>query len=81
MPPSEKVPFWFADNGSRAKVTVPVGVLAVPAALLSATVTSHVAGFSNGTYVGKHLLTVLAERKPTRNGVLPLVIACVASPE
>jgi hypothetical protein len=50
-PPPENVPFTFCPlhNGSRAKETVPLGVIALPEPLLSVTVALHVAGFPNGT--------------------------------
>jgi hypothetical protein len=79
-PPFEKVPVCSLSNGWRVNATVPLGVIAVPAALLSVIVAVHVAGCPNGTYTGEHIRTVLAERKLTRTGSLPFEGACEPSP-
>ena len=61
------------------KVTVPVGVVAVPG-LVSVTVAVQVVGPFTGTELGMQVTPVLVDRSPPDTVVLPLLLACVASP-
>lgn len=64
---------------SEAKLTVPVGVDAVPAAV-SLTVAVQVVLAPTGTLVGVQLTLVEVERLATATAVVPLEVACVLSP-
>jgi hypothetical protein len=61
-------------------VTVPVGVIAVPAAELSATVAVHVVAWLITTVDGVQLTVVVVDRLFTVTVVLPELDWCVASP-
>lgn len=62
------------------KVTVPVGVDAVPTSV-SVTVALHVVGWPTTTVAGLHETDVVVARLLTVTEVLPLLVAWVASPE
>ena len=64
---------------SEVKLTVPVGVDAVPAAV-SLTVAVQVVLAPTGTLVGVQLTLVEVERLATATAVVPLEVACVLSP-
>src|SRR2546426_954586 len=64
---------------SEAKLTVPVGVDAVPVAV-SVTVAVQVVLAPTGTLVGVQLTLVDVERWVTTTVVVPLEVACVPSP-
>src|SRR3989441_5723659 len=64
---------------SEAKLTVPVGVDAVPVAV-SVTVAVQVGLAPTGTLGGVQLTLVEVERWVTTTVVVPLEVACVASP-
>src|SRR2546425_2454048 len=64
---------------SEAKLTVPVGVDAVPVAV-SVTVAVQVVLAPTGTLVGVQLTLVEVERWVTTTVVVPLEVACVLSP-
>jgi len=74
MPPPPKVPLL-----SLVKLTVPVGVLAVPP-LVSLTVAVQVVDPPTGTLAGVQLTLVLVARFVTVTVVVPELVACVVSP-
>jgi len=61
------------------KLTVPVGVLAVPM-LVSVTLAVHVVEPPTGTVAGVQLTVVDVERLFTVTVVVPELVACVVSP-
>ncbi len=62
------------------KVTVPVGVMGVPAAEVSVTVAVHVVAWLITTVEGEQLTAVALVRRLTVTVVLPELPACVESP-
>ena len=61
------------------KLTVPVGVLTVPA-FVSVTVAVQELPTPTATLAGLHASVVVVVRAVTVTGVFPLLVACVASP-
>ena len=64
---------------SSVKLTLPVGVLLVPLSM-SLTVAVQLVELSTGVVDGEQLTLVLVARVVTVTAVLPLLVACLASP-